>query len=290
MTFLITSIVDSGPEAPLLEWNSYVARKDGIVLDRAVFLLAKTLQDRSLDIDEEISRLDLMGRQLAERVGGRERPTEIIAAINEYIFEESGFRGNSDDYYDPRNSYLNHVLVRKMGIPITLSALYIELAKRIGFDLRGVGFPGHFLVKYSAGGLEIVIDPFNKGRILGSEDFQALLDQLYHGQVRFEPRFLAAATTEQILVRMLRNLKDAFLYSYDHERALLAIDMILAVNPELAEEFRDKGMLLYQRQRYAEAFSNLSRYLEMQPDAVDADNVMMIMRDIRSFAGSDMYK
>jgi len=281
--------MDLGHRTGLLQWNECVRNKD-LTLDRAAFMVAKTLQYPSLNIDEQLQILDFMANELKNFINHKERPTEIINAMNEYIFAKQAFAGNVEDYYDPRNSYLNDVLARKTGIPITLSVLYIELARRVGFNLHGVGLPGHFLIKYAENDLEIVIDPFNKGRILAYEDYQVLLDQLYNGQVRFEKRFLNAVTHEQILIRMLRNLKDAFVYSYDYNKALMTTDMILAINSDLAEEFRDRGMILYYKKLYSDALSNLTKYLEMQPDASDTDNILAIIRDIQAIFRHDIYK
>jgi regulator of sirC expression with transglutaminase-like and TPR domain len=268
-------------------WGEFVRSKE-FTLDRAAFLIAKSLQYPSLDIDEQLRILDSMGEELKRSIDNK-RPTEIIASINEYLFEKHGFRGNEQDYYDPRNSYLNDVIARRTGIPITLSVLYIELARRIGFELHGVGFPGHFLVKHMYHDFAIVIDPFNKGKILSQEDFQYLLDKLYNGQVRFEQRFLDSVTKEQILIRMLRNLKDTYMHSYDYNKALTAIDMTVSIDPNLAEEFRDRGLVLYAKKLFGDALSNLTKYLEMQPDAVDADNIYQMIMDIQSLFRHDMY-
>jgi len=281
--------MDSGHRFVLLQWNEHVKNKN-LVLDRTAFMMAKTLQYPSLGIDEHLKIMDSMANELKNFVNHKERPTEIINAMNEYIFEKQAFSSNIEDYYDPRNSYLNDVLAHKTGIPITLSVLYIELARRIKFNLHGVGFPGHFLVKYADNDLEIVLDPFSKGRILAYEDYQTMLDQLYNGQVKFEKRFLNAVTNEQIVIRMLKNLKDAFVYSYDYNKALMATDMILAINADLAEEFRDRGLIFYYKQLYSDALSDLTKYLEMQPEASDADNVLRIIRDIQAIFRHDMYK
>lgn len=210
-------------------WGEFIRSKE-FALDRAAFLIAKSLQYKSLDIDDQLLILDSMGNELKDSIGGKERPTEIIASINEYLFDKHGFKGNNDDYYDPRNSYINDVIIRRTGIPITLSVLYIELARRTGFVLHGVGFPGHFLVKHVYHDFEIILDPFNKGRILTQEDLRHLLDQLYNGQVRLERRFFGSVTNEQILIRMLRNLKDAYMHSYDYDKALSATDMTIAID------------------------------------------------------------
>jgi len=270
------------------EWGEYIRSKE-FSLDRAALMIAKSLQYPLLDIDEHLQMLDAMGNELNNLIGSKKRPTEIIASINEYMFEKQGFKGNIEDYYDPRNSYLNDVIARKTGIPITLSVLYMELARRVGFELQGVGFPGHFLVKHMYYDIAIVIDTFNKGRILAQEDFQHLLDQLYNGQVRFEQRFLNSVKNEQILIRMLRNLKDAYMHSYDYNRALSATDMIITIDPNLAEEFRDKGLIFYQKKLYSDALSNLTKYLEMQPDAGDADSIYQIITDIQLLFRHDMY-
>jgi regulator of sirC expression with transglutaminase-like and TPR domain len=272
----------------LSQWNEHV-RKD-VSLDRTALLMARTLQYPSLDVEEQMRMMDTMAYELKEYVGTRERATEIINAMNEFIFVKHGYSGNSDDYYDPRNSYLNDVIRRKKGIPITLSVLYMELARRIGFQLYGVGFPGHFLIKYVRDDLEIVIDPFSKGRILSYDDYQIILDQLYNGQIRFEKKFLEPVSNDQIIIRMLRNLKDTFVYSYDYDRALLSTEMILAIRPDIAEEFRDMGIILYYKKLYSSAISNLTKYLEMQPDATDADRITQIIRDMQSIFRHDMYR
>lgn len=268
-------------DGALAEWSSHVSNIS-ISLDRTAFLIAKTLQYHSLDIGEMVHTIDAMGDELKRFVRGKERTTEMIAAINEYLFQDMGFKGNAEDYYDPRNSYLNDVIARRKGIPITLSVLYIELARRIGLGLQGVGFPAHFLVKYADTDLEVVLDPFNKGRIVTGEDCQALLDQLYNGQVKFEKKFLDAVTNEQIVIRMLRNLKDAFAHSYDYGKSLTATEMILAIEPRLPEEIRDKGLLLYHMGRYSDALPNLSKYIEMEPEAMDIDAVLQVIREIRN--------
>lgn len=273
----------------LSQWKDHIKNGD-LALDKTAFMMAKILQYLPLDIDGQLQIIDSMASDLKNTINHRERPTEIINAMNEYMFEKQGFAGNIEDYYDPRNSYLNDVIARRSGIPITLSVLYIELARRVQFKLYGVGFPGHFLIKYAENDLEIVLDPFSKGRILAYEDYQVLLDQLYSGQVRFEKRFLNAVTNEQILIRMLRNLKDAFVYSYDYEKALMATEMVLAINPEIAEEFRDRGMIFYYKKFYSNAFSDLTKYLEMQPEASDADNILAIIHDIKAILGHNMYK
>jgi len=281
--------MESGHRAALSHWNEYVRSKE-LLLDRTAFMISKTLQYPSLDIERQLQIMDSMAHELRDFTNGKERPTEIINAMNEYIFVKKAFSGNAEDYYDPRNSYLNDVLARKTGIPITMSVLYIELARRIGFNLHGVGFPGHFLVKYVDGDLEIVLDPFSKGRILAYEDYQVLLDQLYNGEIKFEKSFLNTVASEQILIRMLRNLKDTFVYSYDFDMALMATDMILAINPSIAEEFRDRGMIFYYKQLYSVALSDLTRYLEMQPESHDADNVLRIIHDIQAILRNNAYR
>src|SRR5262249_8416488 len=155
--------------------------------------------------------------------------------------KQEGFRANRTNYYDPRNSFLNDVLERKKGIPITLSVVYLEVARRAGLELRGVGFPGHFLVKCAEGEEEIVIDPFDKGEVRTVEDLQMLLDGLYGGKVALRPEFLAPVTHRQIVQRMLNNLKGIYLSEENLLKALSAAERLVILQPSSAPEIRDRG-------------------------------------------------
>ncbi|HSD50008.1 MAG TPA: tetratricopeptide repeat protein [Candidatus Methylomirabilis sp.] len=239
-----------------------------------------------LEVDRYLNRLDAMGTDVLARVGPREDPHRLIAALGDYLFREQGFHGNTDDYYDPRNSFLNDVLDRRTGIPITLSTVFMEVGRRLGLRLHGVGMPGHFMVKYEGADEEIVIDPFNGGAILSHADCQRLLDKIYQGKVAFEPRFLATVGTRQILNRMLSNLKAIYCKKQEFAKALGVVERLLILEPKSATEVRDRGLLLSQLKRYPEATADLERYLKLAPGAEDSEVICDHLRSIRQRVAS----
>jgi len=239
-----------------------------------------------LEVARYLSCLDAMGTDVLARVGPTEDPHRLIAALGDYLFREQGFHGNTDDYYDPRNSFLNDVLDRRTGIPITLSTVYMEVGRRLGLRLHGVGMPGHFLVKYVGGNEEIVIDPFSGGAILSHADCQRLLDKIYQGKVAFEPRFLATVGTRQILNRMLSNLKAIYFQKQEFAKALGVVERLLILAPRTATEIRDRGLLLSQLKRYPEATADLERYLKLAPGAEDSEVICDHLRSIRQRVAS----
>src|SRR5262249_52393457 len=164
---------------PYKDFRQAVDREDTRI-DLAKAALTIAVSDYpNLDIAAYLSRIDALATTAAERLGSAADVYRSIATLNFLLFQEHGFCGNREDYFDPKNSFLNEVLDRKTGIPISLSVLYIEVAKRIGLSLRGVGFPGHFLVKYVGAEGEIVIDPFNQGEILSQQNLETMLHRLY---------------------------------------------------------------------------------------------------------------
>jgi regulator of sirC expression with transglutaminase-like and TPR domain len=223
-----------------------------------------------LNIDHCLSELDRLGQAVERRLGEERNPFRTIAALNTVLFKEIGFKGNRAEYYDPKNSFLNDVIARKKGIPISLSLLYIEVARRIGFSVAGVGFPGHFLVKYQDVDNEIIIDVFNNGEILAREDLEQLLRQLYRGQVSYEPGFLAAWSKRDILRRMLNNLKLIYLQQDQPLKALTVLDQLIILDPSAASEIRDHGLLSIKLECYAQALVDLEKYLGLVPAAEDA--------------------
>ena len=229
-------------------------------LDRAA--LALGLEDYpELDIADYLRRLDTFAAR-AEVLLGRDRsPMNVIESINEVLFIREGLHGNSEDYYDPKNSYLNEVLDRKKGIPITLSIIYIEVARRIGFRIEGVGFPGHFIAKHVWEDREILIDAFNQGKILTLKDCQELLDPMYGGSVPVTPSLLQAMEKKAIITRMLYNLKGIYYQKEAYDKALSIVERILMINPQVPSEIRDRGLLYMQTSFFAKALSDLNYYL-----------------------------
>jgi regulator of sirC expression with transglutaminase-like and TPR domain len=251
-----------------------------IDLAQAALLIAKE-EYPDLDVAVCLARLDAMSEEVQRLADGSLDPQRLIAALNEHLFQQLGFRGNSENYHDPKNSFLNEVLDRRTGIPITLSVVYLEVARRIGFPLHGVGMPGHFLVKYEGRDEEIVVDPFDGGRILSNPDYQRILDRIYGGKLRFERGMLATLGTRKILARMLTNLKAIYFNNQEYAKALSIVERLVILQPQMASEIRDRGLLSCQLKRYADASADLERYLRMVPEAEDSEVIREHLRSLR---------
>lgn len=230
-----------------------------------------------LQLGPYLRQLDLLAERVHDRLGDETAPLIIFQELNRVLFEEEGFRGNIEAYYDVRNSFLNDVLDRRLGIPITLSVVYLEVGWRLGLPLVGVGFPGHFLVRYEGEALRILVDPFECGRIRFEDQAQELLDRVYGGMVRMQPEYLRSVGKKDILVRLLMNLKGIYLNARDDRRALSVIDRILLLRPGAAGEMRDRGLLLARIGRVEEAIAELERYLDASPGAPDAWRVREVI-------------
>ena len=261
----------------VLEWISFSKNPNYNLIEKCL-KLAQILEYHELNVSKYIEKINDIGKSLKIKMGQVENPTYLISILNEYLFDELGFHGAEEDYYDPGNSFLNIVLDKKTGIPITLSIIYAEIAKNIGLDLRIVGFPGHVIVKYKN---EIILDPFYRGRLLTINDLEEILDRNFGDGVEFIPEYLNEATTEQLLTRLLRNLKNAYTQSYAYDNAMKCTDMILGMQPESPEEIRDKGILEERLLRYDRALPLLNKYLELQPEADDADFILELIKSVR---------
>jgi len=252
-----------------------------IDLVRAALTIAQT-EYPDLAIDTYRGRIEDLARRVKRQVPDLGDPSESISALNRVLFEEEGFRGNGEDYYDPRNSFLNDVLDRKLGIPITLAVVYMEVAHRVGFPLVGVGMPGHFLLKhYDVEGREILIDPFNRGSILTAKDCQRALDEIYGGQMPLQPEFLMAVSRRQVLVRMLNNLKSIYLSARNFRKALPIVDLILAIYPRSPEDVKQRALLRWSLGQTRGALADLDDYLKMSPEASDADEIRQTAASLR---------
>lgn len=255
-----------------------------ISLSKASLLLAKHIEYPNLSVDEFLEKIAKMAAEIESRLCPDNRdPRSLIGVINNYLFVEQGFHGNEEDYYDPRNSFLNDVIDRKTGIPITISSLYIELARRVGLELDGVCFPGHFIVKYSKSDDEILMDPFNKGRILSEKNCQDLLNSMYGSRVQLRREMIATSSKKQILNRMLNNLKGIYVDSKNHQKALSVVELILELSPYNYSEIRDRGLLYYKRECFSQALHDLETYLRISPDAPDSgaiNNIVSRLKDL----------
>ena len=226
-----------------------------------------------LEVDAYLTRIDELAGSAKQRLGSEPDVDCSIAALNAVLFQQSGFQGNRENYFDPKNSFLNEVLDRKIGIPISLSVLYMEVARRIGLPLHGVGFPGHFLVKYSGDREEILIDPFNQGEIRSHESLEAMLDKLYGQKVSLNPEFLESISKKQIFKRMLNNLKSIYLRANDLMRGLSVVERLVILEPAAGSEIRDRGILYLKLECFKQARDDLETYLRLVPQAEDADAV-----------------
>lgn len=245
-------------------------------LARATLLAGKEEEPRACNVGRCLAQLDEMGEEARARiVRGDASPVE---AMNRYLFDEEGFAGNVSDYYDPRNSMLHRVLERRLGIPITLSVVYMEVGRRAGLRVEGVGLPGHFVVRAygsgdASGGDEgTLVDPFNR-KVTDLEECQQRIDGIYEGVMRLTEEHARAASVRTILVRILGNLKAVYVQAQLFRRALASVERILLVTPNDLEERRDRGMLLAQLNRMYEAIADTQTYLNLVPDAQDAEAV-----------------
>ena len=230
----------------------------------------------SLDVPAYLARMDRIAATLKGRLRRDIGPVESIVALNRYLFEELGFSGDAREYYDPRNSFLNEVLDRKLGIPITLAVVYIEVGRHVGLALHGVSFPGHFLVKCPARDGVIVLDPYAGGASLSLEDLQQRLRALRGGAAPpadIAQRMLAAAGKKDILARMLRNLKGIYLQRRDFPRALAAADRVITLEPRAADEYRERAAIYMELECFRAALSDFRNYLMLKPGADDAATV-----------------
>jgi regulator of sirC expression with transglutaminase-like and TPR domain len=254
---------------------------DQISLARAALYIAQEDYPQ-LVVSHYMTMLDRMADALRQQLPKDRYPLKIIQAINGYLFTELNFRGNSIAYYDPRNSFLNEVLERRVGIPLTLSLVYLELAQRVGFPMAGVSMPGHFLIRPTVAGMDLLVDPFHQGEILFEHDCKNRLKQMFGDTAQLEPHHLAPITPTTFLVRMLTNLKLIYLQNRDVPKALEAINRILLIYPEAVGEWRDRGLIQYQQGLLDQALLDLERYLYQDPDAADAFEIRRVIEQIES--------
>jgi regulator of sirC expression with transglutaminase-like and TPR domain len=225
-----------------------------------------------VDIEAAMRAVGELAARARRQIDLAQPPSRAVAAFNHWLFEVEGYRGNQDHYDDLRNSFLDQVLIRRRGLPITLSILYVELARQLGLEAYGVGFPGHFLAKVVGTGEttgEIIIDPFF-GRVLSVEDCMERLRAAAGEHVPFDPGWIRPATGREIFVRMLNNLKLLYLRQGDGLSALGCFDRILLLDPSALHELRDRGLLLERLDCIHAAIEDLSSYVEQAPRSEDA--------------------
>ena len=262
------------------EFEAMVRRPDAeIDLAMAALLVARE-QYPSLDCGRYIRRLDEMAVEARDRIGEERHPHTIAIGLGRYLFGELEFAGAPEEYFDPRTSYLNDVLDRRKGIPLSLSMVYMEIARRAGYVVDGVGLPGHFIVKHRCpGGGDVLVDPFNRGAILTPDACAAKVREIYSGAVSFQPFMLGAVTKRQVLARTIHNLKTIYVAAKWYERALSMVEMLLILAPWDLDEIRDRGMLRYRLGERLAPMADLETYLEY---SVAARMWITVRRNVRA--------
>jgi regulator of sirC expression with transglutaminase-like and TPR domain len=246
--------------------------RSSISLDIAALELA-AIEFPGIDIEASLFRLDNIAEQVRSQLAANATGLEFIKVVNELLFGTLQFRGNDEEYFDPRNSCLNSVLSRRVGIPITLSVVYMEVARRLGRPVYGVGLPGHFIVAYEDPSARYWIDPFHNGRILSFAECAALAKQTSGVDLRSNPAVLAAVNKRQILIRMLSNLKAIYLRGQAFDKAKQVLDLLISAMPEYAEEYRHRGLIHLRLLNHRAAKSDLETYLRLEPEAPEREQV-----------------
>ncbi|HEX9918906.1 MAG TPA: transglutaminase-like domain-containing protein [Pyrinomonadaceae bacterium] len=273
------------PESKLLmaaarrRFAQLVAQPEASIELAHAALLVAAEERPGLDVEHYRARLYELGLEARERIE-QARDASAVVTLNRFLFDELGFAGNHGDYYDPRNSLLSDVLDRRTGIPITLSLVYMEVGRRAGLRVEGIGLPGHFIVRAEgAGGAPALVDPFN-GKVVDADDCQERLDTIYGGQAPLADEHLQPVPTREILARLLRNLKGIYAQAGLYRRALSVIERILLVAPGALEERRDRGALLAQLGHYSEASVEVQAYLKGARNPPDAERVTEQLKQI----------
>jgi regulator of sirC expression with transglutaminase-like and TPR domain len=245
---------------------------DEIALDRAALLFA-AVEYPGLDVAAGSAALDRLAEQARPRLAGLSDGESMVRVLAGLLHGELGFEGNRESYYDPRNSYLNEVLERRMGIPISLSALYLEIGRRLGLPMEGVGMPGHFLVRFRHPGGPVLFDPFDGGAVVGEAECEARLRSLYGPAVRLGPAMLASVGARSIVFRMLANLKGVYASQGDWPRVVRTIDLMLMAQPGASVEYRDRGAAHLRTGDLRRARADFEHYLVNAPEIEDAGEV-----------------
>ncbi len=246
--------------------------EDNIDLVEAALLIARTafpdlISSRCTEL------LDRYADRLRKLLGTSPGTGDILGRLNRILFEEEGFRGNQEQYYDPQNSFLNRVLERKLGIPITLSLVYCEVGRRAGFPVHGIALPGHFITSLGHAAGTLYVDPFNQGEVLTEEECREMVQVRYGPEAAADASWTTPAPKKLILKRLLRNLKGIYHQLNQDLQAFEMLQWILAVDPDATEELKERGLLYEAMGNNMFAVRDLERYLELAPTAMDRERV-----------------
>jgi regulator of sirC expression with transglutaminase-like and TPR domain len=256
-----------------------------IELARTALLVAAE-SDPNVDVDGELRTIEGWAEELRRRLDPEWNNLQKLARLRSFVFEELGFRGDRNDYFSPSNSLLHEVLKRRLGIPLTLSIVFMELGWRVGIPFEGVGFPGHFLVRLTGEPRDLLLDPYKRGMSVHEEDCRHMLLETTGGKLQFDQRLLASVGKREMILRLLNNLKGAYLRSGQDELALAVVDRLLVLSPDDVEEVRDRGLLLFRLGRYSPALDCLNTYLEAAPGAPDRPTIERHALSLRQLLSS----
>jgi regulator of sirC expression with transglutaminase-like and TPR domain len=257
-------------------------RSDRLDLDRAALELA-SIEYPQLDISPFLALLDSYAAELESRLSARALGFQFVAELNHYLFSELGFTGNAKNYYDPRNSCLNEVLTARTGIPITLSLVYMEIARRLGRPVYGIGLPGHFVVQYDDGEFSSFIDPFHGGSLLTAAECFELARRSSGEQIPDDPAFLARVDKRHMIQRMINNLRSVYFFRRSYSKALKVLDLLIAANPQSADEYKQRSVAHLEMKAYTAARADLERYLMLAPQAPDREQMEHQLRGLRQY-------
>jgi regulator of sirC expression with transglutaminase-like and TPR domain len=271
MRYLTEDPYMSHLEAIRSQFAALVERpEDEISLVEAALLIARTAFP-DLSVSHCSEQLDGWADRLREGLGNSPSAGDILIHLNRILFDEEGFRGNQQNYYDPQNSFLNRVLERKLGIPITLSLIYSEVGRRAGFPVHGIALPGHFITGLLHASGTLFIDPFNRGEILTEKECQQRIEARYGRQAALDMSWKIPVGKKMFLRRMLRNLKAIYRHLNQDFQSFEMIQWILAVDPDAPDELKERGLLYESMGNDAFAVRDLERYLEVAPTSEDKD-------------------
>jgi regulator of sirC expression with transglutaminase-like and TPR domain len=255
-----------------------------INLARAALLVAGE-EYGQLPLDRYLTRLDSLAEETRGRLNGETAPLLVLQELLNTLYRRNHFRGNREAYYDSRNSFLNDVLDRGLGIPLTLAIVVLEVGWRLDLPLEGVNFPGHFLVRFRGNAMSLLVDPYDGGALRFQDQAQELLDRIYGGMVQVHDSFLRPARRGEMVVRLLANLKGLYTHLGDYPKALAAIERILIVQPGSLVETRDRGVILARLGRREEAVRELEAYLRAAPQAADSEKIMELVEELQANGG-----
>lgn len=268
------------PDPLLAEFTTQVARPDrDIDLARAALVLAKN-EYPELDVGAYLERLAGLARRARSPRGDADHVGQLHR-LRECLFEEAGFAGNAEDYSDPRNSYLNDVLDRRLGIPITLSLVLIDVGRRLGLEMEGIGLPGHFVTGARVGGEHILLDPFNGGTVLTGEACGDVVARAVGRRIELTAAHFQPLSNRQFLTRVLTNLKGSYWQREAWDKVVGTIDRLIVLNPEAGAEWRDRGIAWSKRGDVGRGLADWERYLTEFPDAPDHEQVKGQLRRVR---------